>query len=88
MVLFINVYGTLQYIWFYSVSLVSSTSRTAADLNYKHYDTVASMTVGATARQDAYLISSISTLVASHFNSSFRTIITVYKSVSENVQSL
>ena len=49
------------------------------------YVHVASMTVGATGRQDAYLISSISTLVASHFNSSFRTIITVYESVSENV---
>ena len=46
------------------------------------------MTVGATGRQDAFLISLISTLVASHFNSSFGTIITVYESVSVNVQSL
>ena len=43
---------------------------------------VASMTVGATGKQDAYLISLISSFVASRFNSSFRTIITVYESVS------
>ena len=46
---------------------------------------VASITNGTTDRQDKYLVSLISTLVASHFNSGYQTIITVYESVSENV---
>ena len=49
------------------------------------YRYVASITNGTTDRQDKYLVSLISTLVASHFNSGYRTIITVYESVSENV---
>ena len=49
---------------------------------------VASITNETTDRQDKYLVSLISTLVASHFKSGYRTIITVYKSVSENVKSL
>ena len=49
---------------------------------------VASITNGATGRQDRNLVSSISTWVASNFNSSSRTIITIYESVLEDVQSL
>ena len=39
-------------------------------------------------RQDKNLVSWISTLVASRFNSGYRTIITEYESVSEKVLSL
>ena len=49
---------------------------------------VASIANGATGRQDRNLVSSISTWVASNFNSSSRTIITIYESVLEDVQSL
>ena len=53
--------------------------------NNKIIRNVASITNGTTDRQDKYLVSSISVLVASHFNSGYRTIITAYESVLENV---
>ena len=49
------------------------------------YISVASIANGTTDRQDMNLVSSISSWVASNFNPNLRTIMTVYRSVSNDV---